>query len=52
MSNLCVIDCRSSGSRRRTGRGIAATTASATACADVVLSFDVFSGCVRLLPSR
>jgi hypothetical protein len=44
---LCVIAWRSSGSLRRTGP---VETGALTAAA-FSLSFDVFSGCVRLLPS-
>ena len=50
MSNLCVMAWRSSGSLRRTGCGTAG--AACAAGASFFASFDVFSGCIRLLPSR
>jgi hypothetical protein len=59
MSNLWVIAWRSSGSLRRIGvraARAAATAASTTSLGAAVVtalaSFEVLSGCVRLLPSR
>ncbi len=50
IENLCVIECRSSGSFLRAGRASGAVAAAATAAG--FSSFDVLRGCERLHPSR
>src|SRR4029453_559483 len=52
IENLWVIECRSSGSFLRAGRGARAAAAARAAVVITLSSFDVLRGCERLHPSR